>query len=115
MIVTIFFGIAYLITIKFCPYVKGEDGHFIPLNFIVTLGVITGLIDACVGSLIHRRLLPFLISPILCVITAGAAWWICTLLPWTKDQAGVPSTNGFLTTAIILTVVVSGTAQALKE
>ena len=115
MIVTIFFGIAYLITIKFCPYVKGEDGHLIPINFIVTLGLITGLIDAFVGALILRRLLPFLISPILYVSTAGAAWWICTLLPWTKDQAGVPSTNGFLTIAIIFIVVVSSTIQAFKK
>jgi len=115
MITAIFFGIAYFITIKFCPYVKGVDGHFIPLNFIVTLGVITGLIDGFVSFLINRRILDFLFSPIIYIITTGASWWICTLLPWTKDQAGVVSSGGFLTVAIILTAVIAGAVQTLKK
>ena len=101
-----YYGAFYLVT-KFTPGAKLENGEFNPFIFLPALGILVGLMDGLVSLIFTRNIFSFIFSPFVYLILTAFSWVIAKLLPWTRNAEGVPTENGFLIVAILLTVVVS--------
>ena len=101
-----YYGGFYLVT-KFIPGAKLENGEFNPFILLPVLGILVGLLDGFVSVIFTRNIFSLIASPFIYLTLTALSWVIAKLLPWTRNAEGVPTENGFLIVAILLTVVVS--------
>ena len=107
MLTALFYYGAYYLATKFIPGVKLENGGFNPFIFLPALGIIVGLLDGLISLVFNRNIFSIILSPIIYTVLTVFAWVIAKFLPWTRNAEGIPTENGFLIIAILLTVVVS--------
>jgi hypothetical protein len=107
MLTALFYYGAYYLVSKFMPGVRLENGEFTPFIFLPALGIIVGILDGLISLVITRNILSLVLSPVIYTVLTVFSWVIAKLLPWTRNAEGIPTENGFLIVAILLTVVVS--------
>ena len=107
MLTALFYYGAYYLVSKFMSGVRLENGEFNPFIFLPALGIIVGILDGLISLVISRNIFSIILSPFIYTVLTGFSWVIAKLLPWTRNAEGMPTENGFLIVAILLTVVVS--------
>jgi len=107
MLTALFYYGAFYLVSKFMPGVRLENGEFNTMIFLPALGILVGLLDGLVSLIFTRNIFSFIVSPFIYLTLTALSWVIAKLLPWTRNAEGVPTENGFLIVAILLTLVVS--------